>query len=91
MVKPLGRTVLVGTGPLLPLVACQLHRAGVEVAGVYEASAFGRLAKETIALLNQPQLFLDGLSMVAYLKRHGIPLHYAGAWSRPTATPSWAK
>ncbi|AXE31200.1 FAD/NAD(P)-binding oxidoreductase [Chromobacterium phragmitis] len=76
VVKPLGRTVLVGTGPLLPLVACQLHRAGAEVAGVYEASAFGRLAKEAIALLNQPQLFLDGLSMVAYLKRHGIPLHY---------------
>ncbi|WP_434628741.1 FAD-dependent oxidoreductase [Chromobacterium sp. CV08] len=76
VVKPLGRTVLVGTGPLLPLVACQLHRAGVEVAGVYEASAFGRLAKEAIALLNQPQLFLDGLSMVAYLKRHGVPLHY---------------
>ncbi|POA98925.1 FAD/NAD(P)-binding oxidoreductase [Chromobacterium sinusclupearum] len=76
VVKPLGRTVLVGTGPLLPLVACQLHRAGAEVAGVYEASAFGRLAKEALALLNQPQLFLDGLSMVAYLKRHGIPLHY---------------
>ncbi|MCD4499452.1 NAD(P)/FAD-dependent oxidoreductase [Chromobacterium vaccinii] len=76
VVKPLGHTVLVGTGPLLPLVACQLHRAGVEVAGVYEASAFGRLAKEAIALLNQPQLFLDGLSMVAYLKRHGVPLHY---------------
>ncbi|MEO3959785.1 NAD(P)/FAD-dependent oxidoreductase, partial [Chromobacterium piscinae] len=76
VVKPLGRTALVGTGPLLPLVACQLHRAGVEVAGVYEASAFGRLAKEAIALLNQPQLFLDGLSMVAYLKRHGVPLHY---------------
>ena len=76
VVKPLGRTALMGTGPLLPLVACQLHRAGVEVAGVYEASAFGRLAKEAIALLNQPQLFLDGLSMVAYLKRHGVPLHY---------------
>ncbi|MDF0605799.1 NAD(P)/FAD-dependent oxidoreductase [Neisseriaceae bacterium TC5R-5] len=76
VVKPLGRTILAGTGPLLPLVACQLHRAGAEVAGVYEACAFGRLAKEAITLLNQPQLFLDGLSMVAYLKRHGIPLHY---------------
>ncbi|OHX20571.1 NAD(P)/FAD-dependent oxidoreductase [Chromobacterium sphagni] len=76
VVKPLGRTALAGTGPLLPLVACQLHRAGAEIAGVYEACAFGRLAKEAIVLLNQPQLFLDGLSMVAYLKRHGIPLHY---------------
>ncbi|UTH72850.1 FAD/NAD(P)-binding oxidoreductase [Chromobacterium sp. IIBBL 290-4] len=76
VVKPLGRTVLAGTGPLLPLVACQLRKAGVEVVGVYEASAFSRLAKEAVALLNQPQLFLDGLSMLAYLKRHGVPFHF---------------
>ena len=31
VVKPLGRTTIVGTGPLLPLVACQLHRAGADV------------------------------------------------------------
>ncbi|BBH12052.1 FAD/NAD(P)-dependent oxidoreductase [Chromobacterium haemolyticum] len=76
VVKPLGRTTIVGTGPLLPLVACQLHRAGADVQGVYEASSFGRIAKETLAMLNKPQLFLDGLSMLAYLKRHGVPLHY---------------
>ncbi|MDC8756833.1 NAD(P)/FAD-dependent oxidoreductase [Janthinobacterium fluminis] len=76
VVKPLGRTVIAGTGPLLPLVACQLHRAGAEVAGVYEACSFGRIAKETLALLNKPQLFLDGLSMLGYLKRHGVPMHY---------------
>ena len=76
VVKPLGKTVLVGTGPLLPLVACQLHRAGVEVGGIYEAAAFGKIARESLALLNKPQLFLDGLSMLAYLKRHGIPVHY---------------
>ncbi len=71
-VKPLGRTVIAGTGPLLPLVACQLHRAGAAVAGAYEACGFGRIAKETLALLNKPQLFLDGLGMLAYLKRHGV-------------------
>ena len=76
VVKPKGPTLIAGTGPLLMLVACQLHAAGVEVAGVYEACEFGRIAKQSLALLNQPQLFLDGLSMLVYLKRHGVAVHY---------------
>ena len=76
VVKPRGPTLIVGTGPLLMLVACQLHAAGVEVAGVYEACEFTRIAKESLALLNQPQLFLDGLSMLMYLKRHGVTVRY---------------
>lgn len=74
--EALGDTLIAGSGPLLPLVACQLHAAGVRVAGVYEACAFGRMARESLALLNKPQLFLDGLSMLGYLKLNGIPLHY---------------
>ena len=76
VVKPKGPVLIAGTGPLLMLVACQLHAAGVEVAGVYEACELGRIAKESLALLNQPQLFLDGLSMLMYLKRHGITVRY---------------
>ena len=76
VVKPKGPTLIAGTGPLLILVACQLHAAGVEVAGVYEACEFTRIAKESLALLNQPQLFLDGLSMLVYLKRNGVPVRY---------------
>lgn len=76
VVKPLGSTLIAGTGPLLPLVACQLHAAGAKVAGVYEACAFNRIARESLALMNKPQLFLDGLSMLAYLKLNGIPMHY---------------
>ncbi|BBN80857.1 hydrogen cyanide synthase subunit HcnB [Pseudoalteromonas sp. A25] len=76
LVKPGTRMALVGTGPLLPLVACQLHKAGVDVAGVYEASQFNKLAKEAIALLNKPKLTLSGLSMMAYLKKHDIPFYY---------------
>ncbi|MBC2656141.1 cyanide-forming glycine dehydrogenase subunit HcnB [Pseudomonas sp. MSSRFD41] len=76
VVKPQSPVVIAGTGPLLPLVACQLHAAGVRVAGVYEASALGKIAKQSLALLNKPQLFLDGLSMLAYLKLHGIALRY---------------
>ncbi|WP_085630477.1 MULTISPECIES: cyanide-forming glycine dehydrogenase subunit HcnB [unclassified Pseudomonas] len=76
VVKPQGPVVITGTGPLLPLVACQLHASGVSVAGVYEACAFGKIARESLALLNKPQLFLDGVSMLAYLKLHGIPMNY---------------
>ncbi|MHC8372773.1 cyanide-forming glycine dehydrogenase subunit HcnB [Pseudomonas sp. MDT1-85] len=76
VVKPQGPVVITGTGPLLPLVACQLHASGVTVAGVYEACAFGKIARESLALLNKPQLFLDGLSMLAFLKLHSIPIHY---------------
>lgn len=76
VVKPPEPAVIAGTGPLLPLVACQLHRAGVKVAGVFEACALGRIARESLALLNKPQLFLDGLSMLAYLKLNSIAMHY---------------
>jgi hydrogen cyanide synthase HcnB len=76
LVRPGKKMAIVGTGPLLPLIACQLHRSGVEVAGVYEASSFGKLAKEAVALMNKPQLTLQGFSMMAYLKRNGIPFKY---------------
>ena len=76
VVKPQGPAIIAGTGPLLPLVATQLHASGVKVAGVYEACAFGKIARESLALLNKPQLFLDGLSMLAYLKLHGIAMNY---------------
>ncbi|TQF72062.1 NAD(P)/FAD-dependent oxidoreductase [Pseudoalteromonas luteoviolacea] len=76
LVRPGARMALVGTGPLLPLVACQLHKAGVNVVGVYEASSFNKLAKEAVALLNKPKLTLSGLSMMGYLKKHQIPFYY---------------
>lgn len=76
LVRPGSRMAIVGTGPLLPLVAVQLHKAGVEVVGVYEASQFHKLAKEAVALLNLPRLTLNGLSLMAYLKKQGIPFHY---------------
>ncbi|TMP38187.1 NAD(P)/FAD-dependent oxidoreductase [Pseudoalteromonas rubra] len=76
LVRPGQRMALVGTGPLLPLVACQLHKAGVDVVGVYEASPFAKLAKEAVALLNKPKLTLSGMSMMSYLKKHKIPFKY---------------
>jgi len=76
LVKPGAKMAIVGTGPLLPLVACQLHKAGVNVVGVFEASSFNKLAKEAVALLNKPKLTLSGLSMMGYLKKHRIPFYY---------------
>ncbi|TMO70192.1 NAD(P)/FAD-dependent oxidoreductase [Pseudoalteromonas aurantia] len=76
LVQPGRKMALVGTGPLLPLVACQLHRSGIDVVGVYEASQFSKLAKEAVALLNEPKLTLSGLSMMGYLKKHTIPFYY---------------
>lgn len=78
-VKPAQPVVIVGTGPLLPLVACQLLKAGVRVAGVFEAGTLQSFAKEVVALLNKPQLLLDGLGMLAWLKRHRVPVYYG--WS----------
>lgn len=76
LVKPGKRMAVVGTGPLLPLVACQLHKAGVDVLGVYEAGKFSDFAKESRALLNRPVLALEGMGMLSYLKANSIPMHY---------------
>ncbi|MCL9780731.1 NAD(P)/FAD-dependent oxidoreductase [Vibrio sp. S4M6] len=75
-VRPGKTAVIVGTGPLLVLVACQLHHAGVNVAGVYEATQFKEFSKEFVALLNRPQVILNGMSMMAYLRLHKIPIKY---------------
>lgn len=76
LVRPGHKVALVGTGPLLILVACQLHKSGCDVSGIYEAASFSSVAKETVALLNRPQQALGGLSMMWYLKKNNIPLHY---------------
>lgn len=76
LVRPGNKVVITGSGPLLVLVACQLHRAGCKVQAIYEATKLSSIAKETLAILNRPQQALDGLSMMWYLKKHNIPLHY---------------
>lgn len=76
LVRPGNRVLIAGTGPLLVLVACQLHKAGCEIEAIYEACEFSALAKESLAILNRPQQALDGLSMMWYLRTHKIPLRY---------------
>ncbi|EFP96421.1 NAD(P)/FAD-dependent oxidoreductase [Vibrio caribbeanicus] len=76
LVRPGNKVLIAGTGPLLVLVACQLHKAGCKIEAIYEACEFSALAKESLAILNRPQQALDGLSMMWYLKKHKIPLRY---------------
>ena len=73
---PSGRIVLVGGGPLLLLVACQLIDAGAKLAGLVETSpssnrgkAFGHVAGALMA----PKLLAKGLSLISRIKRAGVP------------------
>lgn len=76
LVRPGNKIALVGTGPLLLVVAKQLHQAGIEVVGVYEVLTRTHFIKKTSALFNRLSLAQEGLQHLAYLKRAGIPLYY---------------
>jgi NADPH-dependent 2,4-dienoyl-CoA reductase/sulfur reductase-like enzyme len=75
-VRPGRRAVVAGTGPLLLVVANQLHHAGTEVVAVLEAggSAFrpGMLPRAW----RQPGLIRDGGRYRLGLLAAGIPVHY---------------
>ena len=67
--------VLAGSGPLLLLIAAQLHRAGVEISAVLDTTPKGRYRKALKylpgALKNIP-LLKKGLDLLIELKRAGI-------------------
>jgi NADPH-dependent 2,4-dienoyl-CoA reductase/sulfur reductase-like enzyme len=75
-VRPGRRAVVAGTGPLLLVVANQLHKVGVEVACVLEAGrpswsprSFGKVWRET-------GLLRDAWDYWRALRRAGIPLRF---------------
>lgn len=75
-VRPGRRAVVAGTGPLLLVVANQLHKVGVEVACVLEAGrptwsprSFGKVWRET-------GLLRDAWDYWRGLRRAGIPLRF---------------
>jgi hydrogen cyanide synthase HcnB len=75
-VRPGDRALVAGTGPLLPVVAGQLHHAGVRVVGVLEA---GRSAFTVDALRRSwrlPGLLADGCRYRLGLARARIPVRY---------------
>ena len=74
---PNGRVVLVGGGPLLLLVACQLLQAGAQIAGIVETSPASNRAlalRHMIGALGAPALLIKGLRMLWLLRRAGVPM-----------------
>lgn len=88
LVKPGKSVVITGTGPLIFLVACQLHKAGCEVITVCEAAKLNTVSKELVSMLNRPLQLLNGLSIMLYLKKHKIPVKYG--WGILEAKPDEA-
>lgn len=73
--------VLAGSGPLLYLVASQYLAAGHDVAAIVETTPGGNrwvALRHLSGMLLSPHYLLKGLSLLAGLKRAGIP-HYRGA------------
>lgn len=74
---PDGRVVLVGGGPLLLLVACQLLRAGANIAGIVDTmpAANRRAALRHLpAALAAPAMLGKGLGMMWSVRRAGVPV-----------------
>jgi NADPH-dependent 2,4-dienoyl-CoA reductase/sulfur reductase-like enzyme len=73
------QVVFVGTGPLLYLVAYQYAKAGANVRAVLDSGLFMDQMKSVPALLNQATVLAKGLYYLAWLKAHGIAIHYGAA------------
>ena len=76
LVRPAKQMVLVGTGPLLLVTATQLHKAGVNVLGVYEAGRRCDLVRSMFALLKNKILLKEGIRYLHYLKQARIPVKF---------------
>ena len=68
------RTVFVGSGPLLYLVATQYLQAGASVAAVLDTAPAAKSWAALRGLLARPALAWRGLRMIGLLKRSGVPL-----------------
>lgn len=68
------RVVLMGTGPLLYLVAYQYAKAGADVAAVLDTATLGDQIAALPGLLVQPAVLAKGLYYVAWLRAHGVRL-----------------
>lgn len=73
---PAGPLLLVGGGPLLLLVACQLLDAGATIAGIVETSPTGNrwaALPHMMGALATPAYLTKGLSMIWRLRKARIP------------------
>lgn len=69
------RVVLLGTGPLLYLIAYQYAKAGAVVVAVLDTAALKDQIVALPAMLQQPTVLAKGLYYVGWLRSHGVPLH----------------
>ena len=72
LVRPAERMVIVGTGPLLLVAAKQLHDAGIQVAGVFEAGRYWHMWRAARDLLAGNRLLLEGMKLLWDLRQRGI-------------------
>ena len=66
------RTVFLGSGPLLYLVASQYVQAGAQVAAVLDTAPSAKSWRAMAGLLARPQLALRGLALIRGLRRAGV-------------------
>lgn len=66
------RVVFMGTGPLLYLVASQYLKAGANVAAVLDTSPLAGRFAALPKLLARPSVLLNGVALVASIKRAGV-------------------
>ena len=73
-IRPGKRAIVAGTGPLLLVVAAQLHKAGVEVRALLEAGRPRFSAGAALRALRHPGLLRDAASYLWQLRRARIPV-----------------
>jgi len=69
------RTVMMGTGPLLYLVAAQYVKAGAQVCAVLDTSTALQRLRALPALLSIPASLWKGLALMRVLRRAKVPIH----------------
>ncbi|SAL60513.1 BFD/(2Fe-2S)-binding domain-containing protein [Caballeronia terrestris] len=69
------RTVLMGTGPLLYLVAAQYVKAGATVAAVLDTSTAMQRLRALPGLLAIPAALKKGVALIGVLKKARVPIH----------------
>ncbi|AMO99604.1 pyridine nucleotide-disulfide oxidoreductase family protein [Collimonas arenae] len=90
------RIVMVGSGPLLYLLAYQYAKAGASIAAVLDTSSFSGKLQATADLLKQPLTLAKGLYFLAWLRCHGVKVvegvdKIAVSGEQKVKTISWHK
>ncbi|MFM0325691.1 FAD/NAD(P)-dependent oxidoreductase [Caballeronia glebae] len=69
------RVVMIGTGPLLYLVAAQYAKAGATVAAVLDTSTLAQRLRALPQLLAIPSTLKKGIALMRVLKEARVPIH----------------